>query len=323
MANTSTAHHAGKTVPEAITPETLPVITHAGKPVVTTASLARLYGTVDNNLIKNFQRNAARFDEGKHYHRLEGEELRALKHCMTNSHSVDIPPQARSLLLWTERGAARHAKMLDTDAAWDVFEVLEDCYFSNAGPEALQTITDTYRQVAFEGCRIRVWMRDGQPWFAAANVATALGLPSSDRITRSAHPNDVCRTMKGKQATNYMSQQLARRAADYAKPELGERWLVWLQRTLAELAPSVSGMALNAAEGLSAVQRFGLEQMMNTRLLLSFRADGGLDVKPVDPEAMLITPDRLATVIGDHFVIGQQHLPEILSAVAGRMRCGA
>ncbi|MDR8143073.1 hypothetical protein XC08_22250, partial [Acinetobacter baumannii] len=29
----------------------------------------------------------------------------------------------------TERGAARHAKMLDTDQAWEVFEQLEDCYF--------------------------------------------------------------------------------------------------------------------------------------------------------------------------------------------------
>ena len=40
-----------------------------------------------------------------------------------------VSPNARHLVLWTERGAARHAKMLDTDQAWDVFEQLEDCYF--------------------------------------------------------------------------------------------------------------------------------------------------------------------------------------------------
>ncbi|EDE8442018.1 phage antirepressor Ant, partial [Salmonella enterica subsp. enterica serovar Pomona] len=34
--------------------------------------------------------------------------------------------------LWTERGAARHAKMLETDQAWEVFEKLEDCYFSRS-----------------------------------------------------------------------------------------------------------------------------------------------------------------------------------------------
>ncbi|HCP8669594.1 TPA: phage antirepressor Ant, partial [Escherichia coli] len=43
---------------------------------------------------------------------------------------LQISPKARSLILWTERGAARHAKMLETDQAWDVFEKLEDCYFS-------------------------------------------------------------------------------------------------------------------------------------------------------------------------------------------------
>ncbi|EOL0007810.1 P22AR C-terminal domain-containing protein, partial [Escherichia coli] len=43
---------------------------------------------------------------------------------------LQISPKTRSLILWTERGAARHAKMLETDRAWEVFEKLEDCYFS-------------------------------------------------------------------------------------------------------------------------------------------------------------------------------------------------
>ncbi|EFQ3068943.1 TPA: ORF6N domain-containing protein, partial [Escherichia coli] len=30
---------------------------------------------------------------------------------------LQISPKARSLILWTERGAARHAKMLETDRA--------------------------------------------------------------------------------------------------------------------------------------------------------------------------------------------------------------
>jgi hypothetical protein len=115
-----------------VTPETMPAITHAGRPVVTTALLAKLYGTDDNNLIKNYQRNAGRFVDGKHFHKLEGADLKAFKHCMTNSQAVDIPRQTRNLILWTERGAARHAKMLDTDQAWDVFEKLEDCYFAKA-----------------------------------------------------------------------------------------------------------------------------------------------------------------------------------------------
>ena len=34
------------------------------------------------------------------------------------------------LYLWTDRGAARHAKILDTDEAWEVYEELEDNYFN-------------------------------------------------------------------------------------------------------------------------------------------------------------------------------------------------
>lgn len=30
------------------------------------------------------------------------------------------------LYLWTDRGAARHAKILDTDEAWNVYKELEE-----------------------------------------------------------------------------------------------------------------------------------------------------------------------------------------------------
>lgn len=32
--------------------------------------------------------------------------------------------------MWTDRGAARHAKILDTDEAWEVYEELEENYFN-------------------------------------------------------------------------------------------------------------------------------------------------------------------------------------------------
>lgn len=319
MANTSTTQHTGNQIAATVTPETLPALTHKGKPVVTTALLAKLYGTEEANLQRNFQRNAGRFEEGKHYHRLEGAELKAFKGYATDSRVVEVSAQARHLTLWTERGAARHAKMLDTEAAWEVFEVLEDCYFSNAGPETLQTITDTCSQVAFEGCRIRVWLRDGQPWFAAANVATALGLPSSDRITRSAHPNDVCRTMKGKQATNYMSQQLARRAADYAKPELGERWLVWLQRTLAELAGQPVSSPAPQADPASLLRAV----LAGNRFICCLDEMGRITMREIPPSAVLANVERLPEWIADPAGPPAHVLPGILAAVADRMRCPA
>lgn len=112
-----------------VAPETVPAIAYAGRPVVTTALLAKLYGTDDHNIIKNYKGNEARFVAGKHFHKLEGHKLREFKDKVTQSDVVQ--KRARHLILWTERGAARHAKMLDTDQAWDVFERLEDCYFAS------------------------------------------------------------------------------------------------------------------------------------------------------------------------------------------------
>ncbi|ENE3311139.1 P22AR C-terminal domain-containing protein [Escherichia coli] len=123
-----------------ISVETLSPIAYNQIPVITTELLAQLYGTETVNIKMNFSRNSARFVQGKHFFKLEGNELREFKHRLslsesvsrevTESYSVKIARNVRSLILWTERGAARHAKMLETDRAWEVFEKLEDCYFS-------------------------------------------------------------------------------------------------------------------------------------------------------------------------------------------------
>lgn len=103
------------------------VILFKNVPVVTTELLAQLYETVADNIKKNFNRNKTKFIEGKHFFKIEGAVLREFKDKVTQSHLVS--PNAKHLILWTERGAARHAKMLDTDHAWEVFEQLEDSYF--------------------------------------------------------------------------------------------------------------------------------------------------------------------------------------------------
>ncbi|ENC0691765.1 ORF6N domain-containing protein [Escherichia coli] len=118
--------------------ENIPSLTHQHLPVITTELLAELYGTERQRLTNNFNRNKERFIEGKHFFLIEGDELRELKNRNSLRVSVKIARNVRSLILWTERGAARHAKMLETDRAWEVFEKLEDCYFSQKTPEQLQ-----------------------------------------------------------------------------------------------------------------------------------------------------------------------------------------
>lgn len=105
----------------------VPVITYRNQRVVTTESLASGYSTTAQNITNNFNRNKIRFVEGKHYFRIEGEEVENLRNSFS---SVQISPKTRSLYLWTERGASRHAKMLETEQAWDFFEQLEDHYFN-------------------------------------------------------------------------------------------------------------------------------------------------------------------------------------------------
>lgn len=108
--------------------ERLPVVTYNSLPVITTELLAKLYNTEPKYIQTNTARNESRFVARKHFFKLEGAELKDFK----NRPSLRglVGSRARSLVLWTERGAARHAKMLETDQAWEVFEKLEDFYFS-------------------------------------------------------------------------------------------------------------------------------------------------------------------------------------------------
>ncbi|HHN1139210.1 ORF6N domain-containing protein [Pseudomonas aeruginosa] len=110
-----------------VSPETVPAMVYAGHPVVTTALLARLYGAEAKHIQNNYARNNARFESGKHFFKVEGADLADLKNKPSLRGFVGV--KAKSLILWTARGAARHAKMLETNEAWDVFEKLEDCYF--------------------------------------------------------------------------------------------------------------------------------------------------------------------------------------------------
>ncbi|MDK6973325.1 ORF6N domain-containing protein [Proteus mirabilis] len=122
-----------------LTVQNLPPVQHNGFRVITTELLANVYETEINNIQQNFKRNKKRFIEGKHYFKIVGDALNNLRLTMSQ---LQISTKVRSLILWTERGAARHAKMLDTDKAWDVFEALEDFYFTKKEDAKQKTTTD-------------------------------------------------------------------------------------------------------------------------------------------------------------------------------------
>ncbi|EAS1837208.1 ORF6N domain-containing protein [Salmonella enterica] len=103
-------------------------IEYRGQRVVTTEQLAAGYGSTEQMITNNFNRNKSRFVEGKHYFKVEGEELQELKRL--NSLRGLVSKYTSQLILWTERGAANHAKMLETDQAWNYHEDLVEFYFN-------------------------------------------------------------------------------------------------------------------------------------------------------------------------------------------------
>ena len=106
----------------------LTVLENNNERVLTTKQLAEVYETKENNIKNNFNNNKDRFIEGKHYYRLTGEELKQFKNLVNDIDLVD--KRTPSLILWTKRGASRMCKILDTDKAWEQFDILEDTYFN-------------------------------------------------------------------------------------------------------------------------------------------------------------------------------------------------
>ena len=108
--------------------------------VLTTRQLAQAYETTRQIISYNFNYNKHRYVEGKHYIALEGDELRAFK----ASHEIhDNLKYAHIAYFWTEKGALLHAKSLNTDKAWEVYDYLVDYYFRAEGQRKVPVTVDT------------------------------------------------------------------------------------------------------------------------------------------------------------------------------------
>lgn len=165
---------------------TVPEVYYRQQKVITTESLAIGYGADVKSIQMNFANNRSRFEEGKHFFKLEGEELKSFKSYPNNIGLVD--KFSRHVYLWTERGASRHAKMLETDQAWDYFELLEETYFTsrkNTGLpvnyiEALENLLQSEKEkaaIAAERDRAvetKAWIGDKRQATAMATASKAV-----------------------------------------------------------------------------------------------------------------------------------------------------
>jgi hypothetical protein len=114
------------------------VVEYEGKRVLTTEQVADGFECEARRISENFKRNEDRFEEGKHFVKLEGEELKQFKVSLGDTQIADNLKFAPVVYLWTKRGVARHSKMLGTDQAWDMFDCLEENYFNPPQKEMTQ-----------------------------------------------------------------------------------------------------------------------------------------------------------------------------------------
>lgn len=125
-------------------PET---IEFEGTRVLTTRQIADAYETKEIQIHQNFKNNRMRFVEGKHYISLSGDELKTFKNHLEKIEVVKS--RTSHLYLWTEKGALLHAKSLNTDKAWEVYDYLVDFYFrakEEPKPVPVETVPVVSRQ---------------------------------------------------------------------------------------------------------------------------------------------------------------------------------
>lgn len=184
-------------------------------------------------------------------------------------------------------------------------------------PEQFERITH-----AFRGSRVEFLVDGRQVWVKASCITTALGLGSSDRITRSLADDCKVYRMRGQQKHWFIDPAAALRAAGYVREsEKAKAWEGWLADVLKTFDAGVQKAALVEAlvPGHTPVERYGLEQLLDTRMLFSLDEQGRAQVKPIPPGALIVTPERLAEVLRDPFTVPVEYLPNLMQVIAGRM----
>ncbi len=106
--------------------ENLQVIEVKGQRVLTTKQIAEAYKADIRTVQQSFRNNKKNYQLGKHYIELSGKDLQEFK---DDPKMYEQIKYAKHLYLWTEKGALLHAKSLNTDKAWEVYDHLVDLYF--------------------------------------------------------------------------------------------------------------------------------------------------------------------------------------------------
>jgi phage antirepressor YoqD-like protein len=161
-------------------------IEYQNQRILTTAQLAEQYGTDERRISENFNRNRDRYMEGKHFFALQGEEKRAF---LNHTQIGDGSKHASVLYLWTEKGAWLHAKSLNTDRAWEAYEMLVDEYYRikdhlvpKTLPEALRAYADEVERRELAEYQVAVMTPKAEFFDAVADSKDAIAIGDAAKV---------------------------------------------------------------------------------------------------------------------------------------------
>lgn len=170
--------------------------------VLTTQQLAESYETTDKVISNNFNNNKSRYREGKHYILLQGKELKEFLH--SSNLGLQNTNKIRMLYLWTEKGAFLHAKSLNTDKAWEVYDHLVDTYFRTKKPmSAMQLMELQFQAIKEVDSKVDTVNKDLQEFKMDMPI---LGI-ECDRITTAVRCRGV-KCLGGKDSEAYQDKSL-------------------------------------------------------------------------------------------------------------------
>lgn len=167
--------------------------------VLTTQQLAEVYEADADVLNKNFNNNRIRYVEGKHFICLKGKELKEAK---ANGKIYGLQPNANKFYLWTQKGAFLHAKSLNTDVAWDVYDRLVDHYFDSQDKkeipqkekpqsERLASVNNAVKILTplleKAGCNSKIQLLTAKQLYAKAEVFLPVEIESDKRYWDTVH----------------------------------------------------------------------------------------------------------------------------------------
>ena len=162
-------------------------VTYAGQKVLTGKCLAEILGCSPNRLRDNLRHHKADFIPGKHFFKITGSALTALKDDMLKVEDALNNPAlsslfnaTQSLILWTKDGCQYHCNLIRKPEVTAAFNELCKLYFVEDSHNDAIALFDIP-----EFGQLRWVIIDGDPWFVAADVCKILELDNvSQAVSR-------------------------------------------------------------------------------------------------------------------------------------------